>query len=205
MSLRRLGVASVFAALVSSALPACTATANVSDVWTSIDEDGSRRRNLFFTDTSRITCVAEVGVGRKDVTVELRIRQIRRAQPGTRDFQEVNAVLLDKDFHPGVTADGPATVALSMLPTSIGTEGKVQEDDEAPFVAGSYVCEVLLDGKQEGKSAFNIDYAPCPATVIQTGTACVGFYPLAQTCPLNGATGQPEPTCKCEQNGWTCP
>ncbi len=205
MTLRRLGAAAALGVLVASALPACTATANVSDVYMSIDEDGARRRNVFYTDSASITCIAEVGIGRKDVTIEMLIRQIRAAPLGTDDFESVDSVIAARDVHPDITKDKPALIALTMIPTSLDDEGRLKEDQEAPFHPGSYVCEVTLDGKPAGTAAFNIGYPDCPTTIIQKGTPCKGFYELDKDCPANGATGQPEPTCTCEEKGWSCP
>jgi hypothetical protein len=200
-----LGMAAIaLVVVVSSALSACSATANIGDVWMSIDEDGSRRRNVFYTDSENITCVAQVGVGRKDVTVEILFRQLRGAVLGTRDFREVNAVITARDFHPDVTKDKPGQLSLTMHPLTVDENGRLKEDQQAPYLAGSYVCEVSLDGEQQGKAAFNIDYPPCPTTLIQTGTPCLGFYVEGEQCPAAGATGAPEPKCTCEATGWSC-
>ncbi|MDF2693060.1 MAG: hypothetical protein K0S65_1443 [Labilithrix sp.] len=115
----------------------------------SIDEDGARRRSVFFTDSAGVTCVAEICVGRKDVTFELQIRRIRKAPFATDDFEPVNEVVSFAEFHPDVTKDKPATIALTMKPTSLDQEGKLKEDQEAPFAPGSYVCEVSLDGEKQ--------------------------------------------------------
>ena len=204
MTFRRLGAAAALGSLLASALPACTATANVSDVWMSLDEDGSRRRSVFFTDTQAITCVAQVGVGRKDVTLEMLIRQVRAAPFATDQFEEVNVVVVARDFHPDVTKETPALVSLTMVPTSLDEEGRLKEDQEAPFNPGSYICEVMLDGEKQQQVAFNIDYPPCPTAFIQHGTPCAGFYTLDEVCPASGASGEPEPTCTCEEKGWNC-
>lgn len=200
----RLGAIAAFGVLVASGLPACAATANVSDVWMSIDEDGARRRNVFFTDSSNITCIAEVGIGRRDATLEMLFRQIRAAPFGTDAFEEVNKVVLAREFHPDITTDGPALVNLTLRPMSLDTDGLLKEDDQAPYEPGSYLCEVMLDGVKRESAAFNIEYAPCPTAIIQEGVPCKGFYTVGTRCPVNGASGQPEPTCSCEEQGWTC-
>ena len=204
MIFRRLGVAAAFGALVCTAMPACSATANVSDVWMSLDEDGARRRNVFYTDSATITCVAELGIGRKDVTIEMLIRQIRGAEIGTDEFVPVNKVVAASELRPEITKDKPGLATLTLSPPSVDEEGNVKEDQEAPFEPGSFVCEVMLDGKLEGRAAFNIDYPPCPTKVILPGTPCFGFYTLGTECPASGATGEPDPTCTCEAGGWKC-
>ena len=91
-----------------------------------------------------------------------------------------------------------------MRPTKGDDQGKLQEDSEAPFTAGSYVCEIYLDGRQQGRAAFNIDFAPCPSVSIQQQTPCVGFYRKGTECPAGGATGAPDPKCACSDRGWEC-
>lgn len=207
MTLRRVGAAAAFAALAASVLPACTATANVSDVWMSIDADGARRRGVFFTDSANITCVAEVGIGRTDVTIEMLIRQVASAPFAAEsedEFDTVNAVILARELRPEITKDRPGTVSLSMVPSSLDEDGKPREDDEAPFNAGSYRCEVYLDGENVQSVSFNVEYTPCPTAIIRDKTPCLGFYVLNKECPASGATGDPEPTCVCEPAGWNC-
>src|SRR3954452_15413417 len=58
-------------------LPACPRTAGVDEVFMSLDEDGARRRNVFYTDTKSISCIAKVASGRKDVTFQLRLRAVQ--------------------------------------------------------------------------------------------------------------------------------
>jgi hypothetical protein len=196
-----------FAAIVylaPQALVACTTTANVSEVWMSIDEDGARRRSVFYTDSESVTCVAKVGVGRNDATFELLVRRVAEAPPGTDDYQPVNKVVVAREVHPDVTADAPAIIALSMKPTSVGSDGKLKEDEDAPFTPGSYVCEVSVDGVTQKHAAFNIEYAPCPTVQIQQTAPCLGFYQAGTQCPAAGATGDPTPTCACTDRGWQC-
>ncbi|MBX3200008.1 MAG: hypothetical protein KF894_17865 [Labilithrix sp.] len=204
MTFRRLGALALLGALLSSVLPACSATANVGDVWMSLDEDGGRRRSVFFTDSAAITCIAEVGVGRQDVTLEILIRQIRGAAVGTDDFEPMDQVVLARDLRPDITKDGPALIAVTMVPSSIDEEGRLKEDQEAPFSPGSYICEVMLDGVLQKSVAFNIDYPPCPTVLIREGTPCLGFYTFDTECPAGGASGQPQPTCVCSGKDWVC-
>lgn len=191
--------------------PACTKTAGVSDVFMSIDEDGARKRTLFFSDSTSVICVFKVGNGRADSTFEALIRQIREipfGQGGT-DFTPVNRVVAANDFHPGPTGGTPAVLSLRLVPTSLDpTTGQQKPDDQAPFAPGSYVCEVSIDGVLEQSAAFNIDYAPCPTAQIVTGQKCAGFYATSppSVCPRAGASGDPDPTCTCNgETGWSCP
>lgn len=200
----RWAVALSLGMLAGSVLPSCADTANVSDVWVSIDENGARRRKVFYTDSASVTCIAQVGVGREDVTFEMLMRRVAEAPPGTDDFEATNKVILANEFHPDPTPGGPTTIALTLTPTRVDEEGRLQEDTEAPFTPGSYVCEVYIDGKKAKQAAFNIDYAPCPTIVIQQGLPCAGFYMTGKECPASGASGDPEPTCACTDRGWEC-
>ena len=169
-----------------------------------LDEDGSRRRGVFFTDTTNIFCVAQVGVGRPDVTLEILIRQVASAPIGTDAFESVNAVVAANEFHPELTKERPTLVAMSLVPTSLDEEGRVVEDTQAPFNAGSYKCEVYLDGEKVKSVDFNVDYPSCPTTVIHQGTPCLGYYTLNKECPASGLTGDQDLTCICEASGWNC-
>lgn len=193
-----------FDVLVGSALPACSKTAGVGDVYMALDSDGARRRKVFFTDSANISCIAEIGSGRDDVTFEMLIRRVAEAPLGSDDFSPTNKVILANEFQPGRTSGSPAKISLDMKPTVIDAEGKPKEDADAPFGAGSYVCEVYVDGSKAEQVAFNIDYSPCPPAQIQQGSPCAGFYTTGTECPAAGATGEPEPTCACSDKGWEC-
>lgn len=204
MARRAWTTALTLAMSIASVMPACTETANVSDVWMSLDEDGARRRKVFYTDSANVTCIAQIGVGRQDVTFEMLLRRVAEAPPGTDDFAPTNKVILAKEFHPAPTPDGPGKIALTMRPTRVDADGKLQEDTEAPFTAGSYVCEVFVDGKKAKQAAFNIEYAPCPTIQIQQQAPCLGFYTTGTECPAAGESGDPTPTCACTDRGWEC-
>jgi hypothetical protein len=207
MVLRRLGAAALAGMFVAAAaLPACTATANVSNVWMSIDEDGARRRGTFFTDSAKVVCVAEIGIGREDVTLEFVIRRIMGAPFGTRAFEPENTIVAARDFRPARTEGRPGKATMALIPTRI-EDGKLVEDPRAPFSPGTYVCEVLIDGEEKGRAQFNIDYPPCPSVAIVDGQLCAGFYTIdpVTECPKAGLGGDDSPRCACEQTVWKCP
>jgi hypothetical protein len=205
-----LAVAAGVVLAAASLLPACTKTAGVADIYMSLDEDGARKRELFFTDSASITCVFKVGVGRANATFSALIRQIRELPfgQGGDDFQPVNRVITSGDFHPGVTNGTPTLLTLKMVPSTIDpTTNEQKQDEDAPFAPGSYRCEVSIDGVPTDVAAFNIAYPDCPTAQIATGQKCAGFYAFSPptTCPKNGASGDPEPTCSCNgDKGWEC-
>jgi hypothetical protein len=189
------------AVLVASATPACTATANVTEVYTSLDSDGARRRNEFYTDTKDIHCIAEAGIGRDGVTIEGFIRQ-RQVYDFRQDrFVDVDRVLAYSEAG-AQKSEGPFKFSLKLAkrdPSGAELEG-------APYPAGRYECEILLDGRREGTAIFNVQFPPCPPAVILQGQTCYGFYKQNDLCPAAGESGDKEPTCSCDEKvGWRCP
>jgi hypothetical protein len=204
LTLRTLGVAAGVALLVGSSLPACTSTANVSDVWMSLDEDGGRRRKIFYTDSKAIYCIAEVSVGRNNATLEMQLHRVQAFDFAKDDFSNVDVITEYMELRPDVTKDRPAKIALKVVRTSVDAQGNVKEDDDAAFLPGRMICEVRLDGVLEKTAVFNIDFPECPQELIRNGEACFGFYKNGVVCPESGAKGAPEPTCKCTEKGWEC-
>lgn len=189
--------------LVVLLLVACSTTARISDVYTALDEDGFRRRDVFFTDTNEIHCIAEAGIGRPDVTIEGVIHQIRAYDFANNKFFETDRYLGYAELQPKKAegnASGPTKIDLRL--ERVGPDGKPKDD--APYVAGSYVCEISLDGEQQGRAAFNIDFPPCPTAIIPNGTRCFGFYPNATECPKFGEKSADPAKCKCQETGWEC-
>ena len=97
--------------LALAALPvlsvARTSTANIDDVWMSLDSDGARRRVTFYTDTSEIHCIAQGGFGRPNVTVGGVIREIQTLAIDGSGVHGADTVVANTDFHP--TLSGAAT------------------------------------------------------------------------------------------------
>jgi hypothetical protein len=183
-------------------MPACTSTANVTEVYMSLDEQGFRRRNVFFTDSKKIVCIAEAGIGRDNVTLEITIRRVQ-SWDGER-FVDDNIVTNYEEQNPPRTDGRPALFPLVVAPVKITPDGRLVQDDEMAFPAGRYQCEVLLDGKLEGTAIFNVDFPPCPTAFISPGDKCQDFYKEGTTCPIAGREGAPQPTCACEKGKWAC-
>jgi hypothetical protein len=95
-------------------------------------------------------------------------------------------------------------VTLQIPHTGTNGESGVGESEDAAYVPGRLQCEVSIDGQLLRSTTFNIEFAPCPTDQIQPAATCVGVYPIGQTCPRSGATGSPQPTCKCGEKGWEC-
>lgn len=187
----------VFASAVSL-MPACSSTANVSDVYISLDEDGARRRNQFTTDTANIFCMIEYSVGRKDVTIEVTIK---------RTNADGVTIVAATDIHPDITKDTTKHIPLGVkVPRfSLDENGRLKEDDEAPYEVGRYRCDVKLDGQLKSFAEFDVSFPDCPTAQIIQGSRCAGFYEIPRECPRAGNAGDQEPTCSCTLKGWNCP
>lgn len=191
--------------LLLTTFVACGSTANVSEVYTGLDApDGkgeTRRRNVFFTDSKEIHCIAEVGVGRSNVTLEGKFHQVRAYNFQSNEFFTTDRFLGYVDVKPEPTTDGPLYLDLELRP--VGPDGKPK--DGLPFEAGSYVCEVMLDGEIAGTANFNVDFPPCPAALIVNGTTCFGFFTGGTDCPKYGLRSDDPAKCQCsETKGWEC-
>lgn len=187
-----------------TAFSACATTANIVEVYTGLDApDGkgeTRRRELFYTDTNEIHCIARAGIGRANATIEGYIHQIRRYNFDTNEFDEVNRYIGFVEIKPEPSKD-PIYIDLKL--GRVDADGK--PSDDAPFIAGSYVCEVALDGVIERTAPFNIDIAPCPPASLVPGGPCFGFYPHGQNCPKYGERADAIPSCRCDRKeGWQC-
>jgi hypothetical protein len=198
MTSRRLFAVVAVALFALALAPACTSTARISDVYMSLDSDGARRRSEFYTDSKEINCVAEYGVGRDDVTIEMLIRYVQDFDG--RDFRNINTVTNSLETHPQRTKDVPGKISLAIVPI----DEKGQEQKDLPIPAGRAQCEVYLDGSLEKTVVYNVKFPPCPTTFIKAGAVCRGFYALGTNCPAAGASGDPTPTCSCEETGWKC-
>lgn len=209
MMLRRLATRTLSCLALIAPVIACTNTASITDAYTSIDQDGSRRRNVFFTDTEHIFCTAEMSIGRDDVTVEILVRQIIILDP---QFNQIpaNHVVANEEIHPAKGIKVRASVELvKTTPT-----GQPEEADDAPFPVGRYRCEVYLDkspatNDPDDSIEFNILPAPCPTYTIIDGTRCQGFYRPSTVCPRFGLGTDkgrtPESsTCTCGALNWSC-
>jgi hypothetical protein len=203
-SLRKLGWLLGAVLLGTGAAPSCTATANVGDVWMSLDEDGARRRSVFFTDSKTIVCIAEVSAGRDNATLEMQFHRVQAYDFVKEGFSNVDVITDYMEVRPAITQGKPQRVALRVVRTSTDENGKVKEDEDAAFLPGRMLCEVRLDGELKKSVTFNIDFPSCPGELIRNNDTCFGFFRLGQECPESGALGAPEPTCRCTEDGWEC-
>lgn len=209
MPLRGFVTASVplaFTALIAlSTAPACSNTAGVSEVYTSLDGDGSRRRDTFFTDSSEIHCIVKAMFGRPDVTIRATFHRIREYDFKKDAIVDADVYSSGGDLHPNRT-DGrkePATLDFALQRVDAGGT----PSDKVAYVAGSYLCEVEIDGEIVKTAAFNVTFPECPLSFLRSGSTCLGFFKAKDQCPENGLKAENSPQCECDDKTgtWRCP
>jgi len=176
------------AGLVSSLTACPIPTAGVFDAYMSID--GTRRQNVFSTDTKNIQCVAVISAAQtRPTTVEMLVRQ-EQVLNLQGSAVPANVILVYADFAGG----GTQTLALKPVEKDAG-DGTQSTQEAVPFPAGRFRCEIYLDGKLEEALPFNVTFAPCPPQRIENGAKCGGYYEANRRCPQGGlgipGSGQP--------------
>jgi hypothetical protein len=180
-------------------LASCTATARVIDVYTALDGQGDRRRQVFFTDTKELHCVTEAAFGRKGATLEVLFRQLQAYDRSNQKYFDTDRVYARAEFAP---SNGDGRQFFSTRLVNIDALGEVSED--APLDPGRYQCEVYLDGKLEDQAVFNIMFPDCPAAEIIASKPCYGFFEDGRECPRYGLTSGDAAKCTCRIPGWEC-
>ncbi len=194
--LRALPACSVLAVFL---LPACSDTAHIDEIVTSLDSEGIRKRNVFFTDSKEAFCIVKGAIGRPGVTLEIYVRQLRAYNVNTRVEFPTNRVLAYAEMSPAASQKELA-LAIPVPRAEVETSS-----EEPPFEFGRYQCEAWLDGNRDAIAAFNIDFPPCPPAIIEPGTLCYGFYKEDSACPRYGETSDDPATCRCTRAaGWEC-
>ena len=113
----RVGGVILLASVLACTASACR-TAGVSFIYMAIDNAGQQPRNLFWTDSTAIYCIARVSTARQDATVDFRI-----VQKTIYDWCSGNSVAADHptfavgEIVPGVGVE--STAALQILQTGI--------------------------------------------------------------------------------------
>lgn len=181
--------------------PTACATAGLADAYMALDGEGNRKRTVFFTDTSEIFCVAEFASGRPDVTVTATMRQVARYDAAQKRFVDADIVQSIEEIAPGKTSK--TKLAFQLTKTDPTTQ---QPNDALPFPAGSFACELRVDGELERALTFNVDFPECPDTAIATGSPCAGFYPAGQQCRASGKSSGDPRSCTCDEakGAWLC-
>jgi hypothetical protein len=190
----------VLVGMAMACLASCTTTARVDDVYTALDSNGDRRRNVFFTDSKEIHCVVEMGIGRPGTTIESLVRQLQAYNFESDAFFETDRVVANAETSPP-RAQGLQKLDISLRPS--GPNG--EEAIGSPYPPGRFQCEAYLDGTLEQTAIFNVDFPACPQASIRPKTLCYGFYKKDLRCPKYGVTSKDPLTCTCSAvTGWEC-
>ena len=177
------------ACLLLVALAVSCNTAAVKRSYMSLDSDGNRKRTTFYTDTDKIYCIAELAVGRKDLSTTATLRSTALAPPPTGASFPVATTLAVEDVTAGSTGDVLVSFEL------------VKPNAKDPWLAGDYVCDLSLDGEVEASAPFRIAYPTCPVAPPRSGDVCAGFFLADSTC--DGAVSAQR--CVCTNEGvWQC-
>lgn len=165
----------------------CCETAGFKRSYMALDSNGERKRDVFYTDTEAIYCVVEMASGRADVTVTAQLRATALYIPPRGNPVDVDIVLAADEEAPGAGDD----ITLSF---------EWERDGDEPYPAGSFVCEVFLDGVLEAQLPFEVRYPDCPVAPIWDGLVCEGFVLPGAKC-----AGAVSPDiCRCESGEWRC-
>ncbi len=168
-------------------LTACD-TSGVRDAYMSLDSAGKRKRERFFTDTEAIFCIAEVASGVEDLTVSATLHAQQLYDPRSGEA-------LNVDYYLGVDDEAPGKGENTIVSFEIK-----RDDEEAPFTAGKFVCEIALDGEVKERLPYEVVFPPCPEAPIYDGSRCEGFVIEGSRC--HGALDVP---CTCGRDGvWSC-
>jgi hypothetical protein len=176
------------AALLALSLLACD-TAGFKDSYVALDAQGNRKRDVFFTDTESIFCVAEMASGVDDVTVVAKLRARALYDEFTGEPHELDTIAGAEEQAPGAGTD----ITVSFL---------IEKPEGIEFYpAGWFVCELYLDGKLESSLDFEVRYPKCPFEPVQAEKPCAGVVLFGSKCPSPDGL-----TCRCqpEPGVWEC-
>ncbi|MET0792856.1 MAG: hypothetical protein ABW061_15150 [Polyangiaceae bacterium] len=176
-------------ALFAIIATACN-TAAVKHSYMSLDQDGNRKRTVFYTDTDKIYCIGEMAIGRKDISITAALRTTALAPPPSGTLAPLASTLAVKDVTPAATGSD-VLVAFQI----------VKSDMKAPWPAGDFVCDLAIDGELSASIPFQIEYPDCPLAPPRAGDSCAGFF-LPQSECVGALSAQ---RCVCTDDGvWQC-
>jgi hypothetical protein len=162
-------------------------TAGFKRSYMALDGEGHRRRDVFFTDTESIFCVAELASGVDDVTVRADFEQRAYYLPEDGSRVDLQRFIGSEELAPGAGEE-------------LVTSFELQRTQDQPYDAGDYACLLYLNGDLEAEHAFRVEYPECPVAPIEPGVRCRGFVLDGAVC--TGVLGE---SCACAASGtWEC-
>jgi hypothetical protein len=182
--------ATLLVLLLLSAFPTGCNTAAVKRSYMALDQQGDRKRTTFYTDTEKIYCIGEMAIGRRDVSITAALRTTALAPPPSGQPRPLASTLAVEDVSPGGTGSD-VIVAFEF----------VKPELSAPWPAGSFSCDLSIDGELVASVPFRILYPDCPLAPPQQHDSCAGFFLPQSKC--TGAISRQ--TCECTDEGsWEC-
>ena len=167
-----------------------------------LDTGGARVRNVFYTDTTSISCVLDWVGNSPDTTIDAIIKQTYKEDPSNPGslVPFAGAIMAAGEL---AGTEGPATFGFPWAMQSPSGGGV------APYPIGKYECDISVNGEAAGTATFTVQYPPldsnghmCPAAgVAMPLTTCEGWVQQGATCPSAKDLSQ---TCVCGGATWSC-
>jgi hypothetical protein len=165
-------------------------TAAIKHSYMSLDQDGNRKRTVFYTDTDKIYCIGELAIGRKDISITAALHSTALAPPPRGTSVPLASTLAVKDVSPSST--GSDVVVSFQL---------IKADMKSPWPAGDFTCDLSIDDELSASVPFQIAYPDCPVEPPLQGDNCAGFFLTGSVC-VGAITAQ---SCQCSEAGsWQC-
>lgn len=184
-------------ALALPALASCSAAQEVRSFKCALDASNDRPRTTFFTDTETFYCNVEFIGQRRDTTLQIYIRQVRREQTWGGNLEACNVLLTGAESAPST---GSSVQSLNIKRPE-ATDGS---SDVLPFPVGVFQAEAVVNGVVQATTQFQITYPTpdCPALAVLPGTLCRGFNRPNAKC--TAADQAVKCTCNANTGRWDC-
>lgn len=184
-------------ALALPVLASCSAAQEVRSFKCALDSSNDRPRTTFFTDTEAFYCNVEFIGQRRDTTLQIYIRQVRREQTWGGNLEACNVLLTGAESAPS-TGSSIQSLNIKRPEPTDGTS------DELPFPVGVYQAEAVVNGVVQATTQFQITYPTpdCPALAVIPNTNCRGFNRPNAKC--TAADQAVKCTCNANTGRWDC-
>jgi hypothetical protein len=162
----------------------------------SLDQKGNRQRTTFFADSEAIFCVGELVSARADVTVTSTIKAKKIYDPASDTLVPARGIAWLGESAPGKTEGMFVVFELGKVAAGDGSSS-----ERSPFPAGTFTCELAIDGEREDSVDFEVAFPACPVLPPITGQLCAGWVRAGSRC--QGAESRP---CLCDEGtgAWQC-
>jgi hypothetical protein len=162
----------------------------------SLDQQGNRKRSTFFTDSEAIFCVGELVSGRADVTIESTIKAKTLYDPTSDSMVPALGIAWRGEAAPGKTEGTFVSFELAKV-----SEMASSTSEPSLYPAGTFACELAIDGEREDSVDFEVVFPRCPVLPPVAGQLCRGWVRAGSRC--EGASARPC-TCDGPTGVWQC-